>query len=58
LPVLLVGAHMLGAALFWIAALAALRSLRTRPPLHPDDPFRTAPPAPAESPGHPIPASR
>jgi cytochrome c oxidase assembly protein subunit 15 len=31
LPVLLVAAHMLGATLVWIATLAALRSLRTRP---------------------------
>jgi cytochrome c oxidase assembly protein subunit 15 len=31
LPVLLVGAHMLGATLVWIATLAALRSLRVRP---------------------------
>ncbi len=31
LPVLLVGAHMLGATLVWIATLATLRSLRVRP---------------------------
>ena len=31
LPVLLVGAHMLGATLVWIATLAAWWSLRTRP---------------------------
>jgi cytochrome c oxidase assembly protein subunit 15 len=57
LPVLLVGAHMLGAALVWIATLAALRSLRTRPVQHPDEPPGTAP-TPALSPGHPIPAAR
>jgi cytochrome c oxidase assembly protein subunit 15 len=31
LPVLLVGAHMLGASLVWVGALAVLWSLRTRP---------------------------
>ena len=35
LPVLLVGAHMLGATLVWIATLATLRSLRARPALTP-----------------------
>ena len=33
LPVLLVGVHMLGAVLVWIATLAMLHSLRTRPVL-------------------------
>ena len=45
LPVLLVGAHMLGAALVWIATLAALRSLRVRRDL--------VRPAPATSPARP-----
>ena len=35
LPVLLVGFHMLGSALVWIATLALARSLRTRDPLAP-----------------------
>jgi heme a synthase len=55
LPVLLVGAHMLGAALVWIATLAALRSLRTRPSLQPAEPSFGAP---AQWPGQPIPAAR
>jgi cytochrome c oxidase assembly protein subunit 15 len=58
LPVLLVGAHMLGAALVWIATLAALRSLRTRPALNPAEPLGTASPTSAQSPAHPIPAAR
>jgi heme a synthase len=41
LPVVLVGAHMLGATLVWIAALAVLWSLRVRPA----DPTATAAPA-------------
>jgi heme a synthase len=45
LPVLLVGAHMLGATLVWIAALAVLWSLRVRPvPVPEEGPSRgTAP---------------
>ena len=35
LPVILVAAHMLGAALTWTATLAVLWSLRTRPPVAP-----------------------
>jgi cytochrome c oxidase assembly protein subunit 15 len=58
LPVLLVGAHMLGAALVWIATLTALHSLRTRPALSPDKPLEPAPAAPTASPAHPIPAAR
>jgi cytochrome c oxidase assembly protein subunit 15 len=41
LPVVLVGAHMLGATLVWIAALAVLWSLRIRPA----DPIAAAEPA-------------
>ena len=55
LPVLLVGAHMLGAALVWIATLAMLRHLRVRPalPYSPPD----APAAPAAV-AEPVPAAR
>ena len=55
LPVLLVGAHMLGAALVWIATLGVLHSLRTRPVLPPDEPLDVAP---VPSAGRPIPAAR
>jgi cytochrome c oxidase assembly protein subunit 15 len=53
LPVLLVGAHMLGATLVWIAPLGMLRSLRERPV--------PAPPAPvpaAAAPAEPVSAAR
>jgi cytochrome c oxidase assembly protein subunit 15 len=53
LPVLLVGAHMLGATLVWIATLGMLRSLRERPV--------PAPPAPvpaAAAPAEPVSAAR
>jgi cytochrome c oxidase assembly protein subunit 15 len=64
LPVLLVGAHMLGATLVWIGVLTVLWSLRTRPTLevaeaalrtrvHAADPLGSSlpssPPAPVES---------
>jgi cytochrome c oxidase assembly protein subunit 15 len=52
LPVLLVGAHMLGATLVWIAALAVLWSQRARP-VPASRPGREAA-APAE---HPVPAT-
>jgi heme a synthase len=56
LPVLLVGAHMLGATLVWTATLAVLWSLRERPPAAPaaEEP---APPAPAAR-TDPLPAHR
>jgi heme a synthase len=61
LPVLLVGAHMLGATLVWIGALAVLWSLRTRP-ASPADEVRAAPASdapPAERPTEkPVPAAR
>ena len=51
LPVLLVGAHMLGATLVWIATLAMLRSLRERPaeaaPVPPPATFTPAEPVSA-----------
>lgn len=53
LPVLLVGAHMLGATLVWIATLAMLRSLRERP--------AEVPPAPVPAavvPAEPVSAAR
>ncbi|WP_433829536.1 COX15/CtaA family protein [Actinoplanes sp. CA-015351] len=40
LPVLLVAAHMLGAAITWTATLAVLWSLRTRPELKPANPSK------------------
>ena len=55
LPVVLVGVHMLGAALVWTGTLAVLWSLRVRPadvarPLgHQEDPAGPATPAPAGS---------
>jgi cytochrome c oxidase assembly protein subunit 15 len=45
LPVLLVAAHMLGAAITWTATLAVLWSLRTRPALPP-----SSPPSPTPTP--------
>jgi heme a synthase len=54
LPVILVGFHMLGAALVWIATLAMLRGLRVRPEV-------TAAPAGATAPEHTpaaVPAAR
>ena len=55
LPVLLVGAHMLGATLVWIATLATLRSLRVRPaPAYSGPDAPAAPAAVAE----PVPAAR
>jgi cytochrome c oxidase assembly protein subunit 15 len=57
LPVLLVGAHMLGATLVWIATLAALRSLRVRPArTGPAYPAASAPVAAPEP--EPVPATR
>jgi cytochrome c oxidase assembly protein subunit 15 len=56
LPVLLVGAHMLGATLVWIATLATLRSLRVRPAL--TDPSDPAPAAEPVSAPEPVPATR
>jgi cytochrome c oxidase assembly protein subunit 15 len=55
LPVLLVGVHMLGATLVWIATLAMLRSLRERADLPATGP--DAPAAPAAAP-RPVPAAR
>ncbi|MEV6348613.1 COX15/CtaA family protein [Actinoplanes sp. NPDC051851] len=54
LPVLLVGAHMLGAGLVWTSTLAVLWSLRTRPEAVAEDA-----PAPAGEPARtaPVPAS-
>jgi cytochrome c oxidase assembly protein subunit 15 len=51
LPVVLVGFHMLGATLVWIATLAMLHSLRTRPVLE----ARTG--VPAEVPAQPEPVA-
>jgi cytochrome c oxidase assembly protein subunit 15 len=51
LPVILVGFHMLGATLVWIATLAMLHSLRTRPVLE----ARTG--GPAEVPAQPEPVA-
>jgi heme a synthase len=57
LPVLLVGAHMLGATLVWIAVLAVLWSLRTRPAT-PTPPAATSAPAAPSYPAEPsIPAA-
>ncbi|WP_232050689.1 heme A synthase [Actinoplanes sp. OR16] len=53
LPVLLVAAHMLGAAITWTATLAVLWSLRTRPALQP---AAVAPAVKSEEPT-PVPAS-
>ncbi|BAL86844.1 putative cytochrome oxidase assembly protein [Actinoplanes missouriensis 431] len=54
LPVILVAAHMLGAAVTWTATLAVLWSLRTRPEL----PRPTDQPTPAVvQPAEPVPAS-
>jgi cytochrome c oxidase assembly protein subunit 15 len=52
LPVLLVGAHMLGSGLVWTSTLAVLWSLRSRPEL-------SSAPAPAPHPvrGEPVPAA-
>jgi cytochrome c oxidase assembly protein subunit 15 len=60
LPVLLVGAHMLGATLVWIAALAALWSLRLRPAAVAGGPEARDATPPAASPpaDHPVPAIR
>ena len=54
LPVVLVGFHMLGATLVWIAILAMLRSLRERPPRVPEPPSGPASAAVVE----PVAASR
>jgi heme a synthase len=54
LPVVLVGVHMLGATLVWIATLAMLRSLRVRPALPSSGPPAPAPVAAPE----PVPATR
>jgi cytochrome c oxidase assembly protein subunit 15 len=54
LPVLLVGAHMLGATLVWISVLAVLWSLRTRSAASPE-PAQALPPAPA-SPAEDVPS--
>jgi cytochrome c oxidase assembly protein subunit 15 len=56
LPVLLVGAHMLGATLVWIATLAALRSLRVRPGL-PERTYGPGTTAAADDPAAPDPAA-
>jgi len=60
LPVLLVGAHMLGATLVWIAALAVLWSLRVRPAVVAGAPeaFDATPPAASPAADHPVPAAR
>ncbi|WP_233196845.1 MULTISPECIES: COX15/CtaA family protein [Micromonospora] len=50
LPVLLVGAHMLGSCLVWLATLSVLWSIRERRPAHPD------PTGPATPPGSVTPA--
>ncbi|WP_438870614.1 COX15/CtaA family protein [Paractinoplanes bogorensis] len=55
LPVLLVGAHMLGAALVWTSTLAVKWSLRERPESAPSPTPLEPAPAPAEE---PIPAPR
>lgn len=44
LPVLLVGAHMLGSCLVWLATLSVLWSIRERRPAHPDPTTPTTPP--------------
>jgi cytochrome c oxidase assembly protein subunit 15 len=57
LPVLLVGAHMLGATLVWIAVLAVLWSLRLRPAaVAPPAPSLIATPAASAAADQPIPA--
>ncbi|WP_250030590.1 COX15/CtaA family protein [Paractinoplanes maris] len=55
LPVLLVGAHMLGAALVWTSTLAVLWSLRSRPEVSPPPSTSPSPTMPAEE---PVPAPR
>ncbi|GAB1646141.1 COX15/CtaA family protein [Krasilnikovia sp. MM14-A1259] len=55
LPVLLVGAHMLGACLVWVGTLAVLWSLRERPGV-PAAPEPAAPPITAET-ADPVPAA-
>ncbi|BFU45894.1 COX15/CtaA family protein [Krasilnikovia sp. MM14-A1004] len=50
LPVLLVGAHMLGACLVWVGTLGVLWSLRERPPAPAAPAPSGAPAAPAQSP--------
>ncbi len=49
LPVLLVGLHMLGSCLVWLATLAVLWSTRERrpPTTHPRPPARPHPPQPS-----------
>jgi heme a synthase len=53
LPVLLVGAHMLGAGLVWVATLSMLWSMRSRPALMPAG----APSVPAPASPAPVPSS-
>ncbi|MGA5300572.1 COX15/CtaA family protein [Nucisporomicrobium flavum] len=52
LPVILVGAHMLGACLVWVATLHVLWRLRDRPA-----PVSPTPPAPADTAAEPLPQS-
>jgi cytochrome c oxidase assembly protein subunit 15 len=51
LPIVLVGAHMLGASLVWTATLGVIWSLRTRPALRPATPSTGTEPTTAEPAG-------